>query len=149
MHEALELWHRYCEPSSLGLDLCTGTCVSILAMLHLGLKGIVNDRDADAVKLGVARARRYLDHLYEEAEYQYPRTPKRHHSTHDGTDLYAWIAKSLGLTQRQAATNKAGSTTMVLPPSNIPYNLKINMTDSEWEQVLVVVGVCFGWSTTY
>ena len=69
LNEALELWHRYCNPDCLGLDLCSGTGVSIMAMLHLGLQGIVNERDAQAITLGEARARIYMDHLYKQNQY--------------------------------------------------------------------------------
>ena len=133
--EMLELWHRFCDPKALGLDLCTGTGVSMLAMLHLGLQGNVNDRDSLCVSLGEARARNYMDYLYEENDYQSPPLGKPHYQAHDGTDLYAWIPRQLGLSQQTALKFRQRSTTMILPPNNIPFNLNDKMTDEEWTQV--------------
>ena len=87
----LELFHRYCDPTTIAFDACAGTCVSVLAMLHLGLQGIVNDRDAGALALGEARARVYMDYLFKENEYQYPALGDSHKQVYDGTNLYGWV----------------------------------------------------------
>ena len=140
MHESVEMWSTYCDPTSLGLDLCTGTGVSILAMLHLGLQGIVNERDKECVHLGVQRARHYMDHLYEEMEYQFPPPGKRHITVHTGKCLYAWQAKRLGIGGKPTP-----ATTMLLPPSNHPYDVPNPIDDVGFEQVLMNGRV--GWSS--
>ena len=138
LYEALELWHRFCDPNCLGLDLCTGTGVSIMAMLHLGLQGIVNERDAPALALGEARARNYMDHLYKQNSYKYPELGACHIQAHDGTDLYAWIGLALKYSKAQKRNYSAGSTVMILPVSNMPYNLNAKITANDWQQVLAV-----------
>jgi hypothetical protein len=137
LHEAFELWHRYCDPKCLGLDLCTGTGVSIMAMLHLGLQGIVNERDKECLLLGVQRARNFMDHLYKDNKYQYPPLGQRHFEAHDGKDLYAWAGKCLGRGKPQPET------TLQLPPTNHPYDVPNPMDDVAFEQVLM--SGCVGW----
>jgi hypothetical protein len=92
--ELLEIFHRYCPDNGSVFDLCGGTGSSMLAILRLGLKGTVNDRDERALSLGVIRARRYCEYLREELG-SYPRLGARAHVTHNGTDLYAWVKKLL------------------------------------------------------
>ncbi len=144
LYESVEMWYRYCDPNTLGFDLCTGTGVSMLAMLHLGLQGIVNDRDGTAVRLGEARARIYMDHLYEQNHFQYPELGQAHFTAHDGTDLNAWVPIALGYNTKQRLRAHAGSRVLTFPPNNVPYNLKDNMSDTEFEQVRlpIVVSMC-------
>jgi hypothetical protein len=137
MYESHEIWYRYLDPKLLGLDFCTGTTVSAMSFLYLGLQGIVNDRDANAVALGKLRVHAFMDHLYKENEYQYPAVGVPHKTVHDGTDLYAWLAKSLGYDARQERRAQKGSRVMSLPPSNVPYNLPKQMDAEPWEQVLL------------
>ena len=124
--------------------MCTGTGVSMLAMLHLGMQGIVNDRGEKAIRLGEARARNYVDHLYKQNKFQYPELGLAHHTAHDGTDLNAWVPIALGFNPKQALRAHAGSRVLTFPPNNVPYNLKDNMNDEDFEQVrlAVVVSMC-------
>ena len=144
LYESVEMWYRYCDPQTLGFDMCTGTGVSMLAMLHLGMQGIVNDRDGKAIRLGEARARCYMDHLYKENKFQYPELGLAHHTAHDGTDLNAWVPIALGFTAKQASRAHPGSRVLTFPPNNVPYNLKDNMDEEDFEQVrlAVVVSMC-------
>ena len=135
LHEALELFHRFASPKAKVMDLCTGTGVSIMAMLRLGLHGVVNDRDVDALQLGVARARCYLDHLYEDNKWDYPPMYTAFKTAHDGTDLYAWYAKALGYTTKQTQRAASTSRVLVLPPTNVPINFPLQITDENWKQV--------------
>ena len=139
LQELLELWHRYCNPKLLGFDLCTGTGVSVLAMLRLGLRGIVNDRDGEVIDLAEARARNYMDHLFRENGNQFPPLNQRHMTQHDGTDLYAWVQEALtpGVVEQ-----KCPSTCLVLPTNNYPRFLSKNMTDVEFKQVRMSGWLC-------
>ena len=116
----LELWHRYCDPKTLGFDACAGTASSALAMLHLGLQGIVNDRDAKALALGEARARVYMDHLFKENKYQFPPIGTAHKQVWDGKNIYSWIDDELGFSKKQRRRAKPGSRVYLLPPTNAP-----------------------------
>jgi hypothetical protein len=131
LHEAFELWHRYCDPKHLGLDLCTGTGVSIMAMLHLGLQGIVNERDKECIHLGVERARCYMDHLYKQGDFMYPEVGTRHHELYDGKVLYAWASQYLGRGKAPSAT------TLQLPPTNHPYDVPNPISDESFTKVLM------------
>jgi hypothetical protein len=135
LHEGLELWYRYCDPDTWGMDLAAGTLASGLAILRLGLKCVLNDRDVQAVELGEARLRCYQDHLFEANKFKYPPLGTPLKTQHDGTDLYAWVAKTLGYTSKQKKRTTPGSTVMTIPPTNVPYNLKIDMTPEAYEQV--------------
>ena len=66
MAELLECFHRYCPNNGSVFDICAGTGSSMLAILRLGLKGAVNERDERAIELGEVRARRYVEYLLDE-----------------------------------------------------------------------------------
>lgn len=140
--ESLHMFHRYATADMTCFDYCTGSGVSLLTMLHLGFQGIVNDRDKEAMKLGVARARNYLDYLFAENKFLYPAVGVPHKQVHDGTDLYAWIPKILKCTERQQELTEKNSGVLILPPTNTPHNVKKNMTEEEFDQVLLGVGLC-------
>ena len=130
----LELFHRYCDPTTIAFDACAGTCVSVLAMLYLGLQGIVNDRDAECLALGEARARVYMDHLFKENDYQYPDLGDSHKQVYDGTNLYGWVADALGYTTTQRRRVREGSRVLFLPPTNAPSWLPLD--EDGFEKVL-------------
>ena len=140
--ESLHMYHQYATADRLCFDYCTGSSVSVLSMLHLGFKGIVNDRDKEAISLGIARARCYLDYLYKEAKFKYPALGVPHKTVHDGTDLYAWIPQTLNCTERQMQWTEKNSGVLILPPTNTPHNVKKTMTDTEFGQVRFGVGLC-------
>jgi hypothetical protein len=93
--ELLECFHRFCPNNGSVFDLCTGTGSSMLAILRLGLKGVVNERDERAIDLGVVRARRYVEYLLSGCENQYPRLGERLFKHHDSSDLYGWVRELL------------------------------------------------------
>jgi len=111
----------------------------MLAMLRLGLRGIVNDRDGDVIDLAEGRARNYMDHLFRENGNQFPPLNQRHMTAHDGSDLYAWVPEALtpGVVEQ-----KCPSTCLVLPTNNYPRFLSKNMTDVEFKQVRMSGWLC-------
>ena len=143
MHEALEIYHRYSDPKTLAFDLCCGTGVTIQAMLRLGMRGIVNDRDGHAVDLAVGRGRNYMDWLHQQNKCRYPALNTRHHVTHDGSDLYKWHTLCL----QPDDTPSASPTCLVLPQTNYPRFLKQPMSKEDFQLVHMSGWLC--WLVVY